>query len=52
MSTHALDDMTIEEIVRLHVLGFDLISGDGHAFAVVESDKVEEYENLRRQNNG
>lgn len=46
MST-AMDEMTIEELERLHILGFVAITGNGHLAAVVEADKVDEYEEER-----
>lgn len=43
----AMDEMTIEELTRLYVLGFVAIIGNGHLAAVVESNKADDYEQER-----
>ena len=44
---NTMDELTIDELRRLNTLGFVAITGNGHLAAVVEADKVEEYEELR-----
>ena len=44
---NTMDELTIDELRRLNTLGFVAITGNGHLAAVVEADKVEEYEEER-----
>ena len=44
---NSMDELTIEELQRLYVLGFIAITGNGHLAAVVEADKADEYEESR-----
>ncbi|MBP5332399.1 MAG: hypothetical protein J6Y89_11170 [Lachnospiraceae bacterium] len=43
----AMDEITLEELQRLHILGFVAITGNGHLAAVVEEDKAERIEQER-----
>ena len=47
---NSMDEMTIEELQRLHILGFVAITGNGHCVAVVEEDKAERFEQERAKN--
>ena len=44
---YTMDELTIDECRKLNTLGFITITGNGHVAAVVEEDKVEEYEESR-----
>ena len=44
---NSMDELTIEELQRLYVLGFVAITGNGHVVAVVEEDKVDRFEQER-----
>ena len=47
----SMDELTIEEIRRLNVLGYIAITGNGHVTAVVEEDRADKAE-LERCVNG
>jgi hypothetical protein len=44
---NSMDELTIDELQRLYVLGFIAITGNGHVVAVVEEDKADRFEQER-----
>ena len=43
----AMDELTVDELMRLNSLGFIAITGNGHVTAIVEEDKAEDAERAR-----
>ena len=44
-----LDELTIDELMKLNSLGFVVITGNGHVAAVCEEDQAERFEKERTE---